>query len=280
MRKKIILMGFLFVALVVSCDNHVHIWDDGVVTNEPTCTEIGTKTFTCTECGATKNTDIPANGHSYNDGVITDDPTCTEKGTKTFTCSACGDSYDIDIPANGHSYNDGVITANPTCTEKGTKTFTCSVCGDSYDTDIPANGHSFVGITCENCGEHSVPVSEVGTQYTTTDGLLLTLNSLTHTIQNGYNKYSINYTESNNTEGSIIGPGNFKIIYMENGVFDSSFQTGAFNNFYYGDTRTRSYTWTLTSTQTIVCVEYLPNSLSSEYIFSDTPTDALLNWTL
>ena len=31
-----------------------HIWDDGVVTKEPTCTEKGEKTYTCTVCDKTK----------------------------------------------------------------------------------------------------------------------------------------------------------------------------------------------------------------------------------
>ena len=45
-----------------------HKWDNGKVTKEPTCTEKGEKTFTCTDCGATKVEEVPALGHDYVDG--------------------------------------------------------------------------------------------------------------------------------------------------------------------------------------------------------------------
>ena len=32
---------------------------------------------------------VPAKGHQYDDGVVTTQPTCTEKGEKTFTCTVC-----------------------------------------------------------------------------------------------------------------------------------------------------------------------------------------------
>lgn len=36
-----------------------HAWDDGVITQEPTETAAGTKTYTCTGCGTTKTEDVP-----------------------------------------------------------------------------------------------------------------------------------------------------------------------------------------------------------------------------
>ena len=54
---------------------HTHTWDDGVITTEPTCTEAGVKTFTCTGCGETKTEPVDALGHNYVAGV----------------CSRCGD---------------------------------------------------------------------------------------------------------------------------------------------------------------------------------------------
>lgn len=41
---------------------HTHTWDAGVVTQKPTATEPGVKTFTCTICGETKTEPIPATG--------------------------------------------------------------------------------------------------------------------------------------------------------------------------------------------------------------------------
>lgn len=45
--------------------------------------------------------------HVYDDGKVTTDPTCTAEGVKTFTCS-CGDSYTEPVDATGHNYQDGM----------------------------------------------------------------------------------------------------------------------------------------------------------------------------
>ena len=42
-----------------------HVWDSGVVSVEPTCTDDGQMTYTCTECGEEKTSDIPMLGHDY-----------------------------------------------------------------------------------------------------------------------------------------------------------------------------------------------------------------------
>ena len=42
-----------------------HKWDSGKVTKEATCTEPGEKTYTCTDCNATKTELIPALGFTY-----------------------------------------------------------------------------------------------------------------------------------------------------------------------------------------------------------------------
>lgn len=42
--------------------NHTHVWNEGVVTREPTAMEAGEKTFTCTLCGVTKTEILPATG--------------------------------------------------------------------------------------------------------------------------------------------------------------------------------------------------------------------------
>ena len=48
-------------------------------------------------------------GHDYN-SVVTE-PTCTEDGYTTHTCSSCGDNYtDSTVAASGHNYVDGVCT--------------------------------------------------------------------------------------------------------------------------------------------------------------------------
>jgi len=69
-------------------------------TINPTCTQNGEETFTCTICQDTYTNDIDALGHSYQTAVT--DPTCTEQGYSTHTCSVCGDNYkDNYVEANG-----------------------------------------------------------------------------------------------------------------------------------------------------------------------------------
>ena len=151
----------------------------------PDCTHTGlTEGSHCSVCNEVLKAQetVPATGHSYNK-VVTE-PTCTEKGYTTYTCSVCGDTYVADyvdalghtvvvdpavapdcthtgltegshcsvcnivlkaqetVPATGHSYNK--VVTEPTCTEKGYTTYTCSVCGDSYVADyVDAFGHSY-----------------------------------------------------------------------------------------------------------------------------------------
>ena len=69
------------------------------------------------------------------------DPTCTEQGYTTHTCTRCDDSYvDTYVDALGHVWDDGVVTKQPTATENGVKTFTCTRCGETRTETIPATG--------------------------------------------------------------------------------------------------------------------------------------------
>lgn len=49
------------------------------------------------------NTEKP-HVHKYNSGVVTKEPTCTNTGVKTYTCIDGDDSYTETIPALGHDY--------------------------------------------------------------------------------------------------------------------------------------------------------------------------------
>ena len=81
---------------------HVHTWDEGKVTTEPTCTEAGVKTYTCTVCKETKTEAIAALGHKWDDGKVTTEPTCTEAGVKTYTCTVCKETKTETVAALGH----------------------------------------------------------------------------------------------------------------------------------------------------------------------------------
>ena len=66
-----------------------HEWDEGKVTKEPTCTEKGEKTFTCTKCPATKTEDIPALGHNMT-AHAAKDATFEAAGNKAYwSCDRC-----------------------------------------------------------------------------------------------------------------------------------------------------------------------------------------------
>ncbi|MCQ5154554.1 hypothetical protein, partial [Ruminococcus bicirculans (ex Wegman et al. 2014)] len=82
---------------------------------QPTCTSEGTKTKTCTKCGATVTETIAKLSHSYTATVVA--PTCTANGYTLHKCSVCGTSYkDNTTKATGHSYGNSVVTKQPTCT--------------------------------------------------------------------------------------------------------------------------------------------------------------------
>ena len=113
------------------------------VVTEPTCTEGGYTTHTCTRCGKSyTDSTVAALGHDYTD-VVTE-PTCTEDGYTTHTCNRCGDSYvGSTVAALGHDYE---------CTDDGVNlVYTCTRCGDSYTEEkMPTVTVNLqVGETCE-----------------------------------------------------------------------------------------------------------------------------------
>ena len=125
---------------------HSHSYDDGVVTTEPTCTQPGVKTFTCSGCNGTYTEEVAALGHSYTDTVIS--PTTEAEGYTEHVCSRCGDTYRDSYveklqTEHTHSFDDGVVTIEPTCTQPGVKTFTCSGCNGTYTEEVAALGHSY-----------------------------------------------------------------------------------------------------------------------------------------
>ena len=107
---------------------------------------------TTTSSGSSSSGD---HSHSYT-STVTKEPTCTEKGEKTFTCTRDGSTYTEEIPALGHALGnwtrDGQHLAHTrTCsrsncsysetenckytvtTTNDKDTYTCPVCGDTYE---------------------------------------------------------------------------------------------------------------------------------------------------
>ena len=66
---------------------HEHVKENIV---PATCTEDGSKTVVCEDCGETISTEvIPAKGHSFGDWTVTKEATCFEDGEESRTCPVC-----------------------------------------------------------------------------------------------------------------------------------------------------------------------------------------------
>ena len=154
---------------------------------EPTCTVDGKEAGKeCTRCNYTEGfAVIPATGHTYTSKVTTE-PTCTETGVETYTCTSGDDSYTkvlaklghnlksiskveptctVDgkeagkectrcsytegfkvLPATGHTYT-SKVTTEPTCTETGVETYTCTSGDDSYTKVLAKLGHDLKSVS-------------------------------------------------------------------------------------------------------------------------------------
>lgn len=142
-----------------------HSYDEGVVTKEPTCTETGTTTYTCTNPGCTSSYGVPIQslGHSYGEEVIEKAATCTEMGTASKTCTRCNFRTSYSIAALGHTVQDAedyALITPPTCTEAGVEGGTCTRCNTYQELSVEALGHEFdtenavitTAPTCEDAG--------------------------------------------------------------------------------------------------------------------------------
>ncbi len=95
--RKLILLSMLLLFFFTGCGECEHQYDSGKITKEPTCTDEGETTYTCSLCGETQIERIEKAAHVYEDKV-TKESTFDEEGVKTFTCAGCGDSYTEAIP--------------------------------------------------------------------------------------------------------------------------------------------------------------------------------------
>ena len=151
-----------------TCGCTSHTYGSAVITKQPTCTAEGTKTKTCTQCGATVTETIAKLSHSYTTTVVA--PTCTTNGYTLHKCSVCGTSYkDSTTKATGHSYGNSVVTKQPTCTSEGTAIKTCTKCNATVTETIPKTSHKYantvVAPTCTTDGYTLHKCSVCGTSY-------------------------------------------------------------------------------------------------------------------
>ncbi len=155
-------------------DEAEHTWDDGEITQEPTCTAKGVKTYTCDVCGAARTEDVEAAGHAFSDEW-------TSSETHHWHAAICGDTNEVSDKAE-HIWGAGV-----TDSITGDIIYTCSVCqaiktdkhthtfSDEWSSDEANHWHAAAcGHTSEvsdkaahtwNDGEITTPATE------TTDGV-------------------------------------------------------------------------------------------------------------
>ena len=152
-----------------------HIWDEGVITTQPTHDEYGVKTLHCKNCDATMTekvlptkytftvTVVPPtctedgytmhkcnedDSFSYKDNIVHStghhaemrviEPTCKEEGRTEIYCTVCGEVSTVlsTTPKKDHTWDNGVVTTEPTTEHEGIKTYTCTGCGETKTESI------------------------------------------------------------------------------------------------------------------------------------------------
>ena len=110
-----------------------HTWDSGKVTEAPTHTKEGTKTYTCTVCGDTKTEKVEKlKEHSYGEWTKHDDK------QHKHSC-VCGDTQYA-----AHTWDSGKVTKAATCKDTGEKLYTCTACGETKTEAIAkTNNHTY-----------------------------------------------------------------------------------------------------------------------------------------
>lgn len=136
-----------------------HDWDEGIISEEPTCTGNGVITYTCHRCQITKKEAIDPTGHT--EQIIPGkEATCVESGlTDGKKCSVCGAILEEQqvIPVTEHTWDEGTVQKKATCTEDGQLSYTCTYCHTTKNETIPAVGHTeiideAVPATCTQTG--------------------------------------------------------------------------------------------------------------------------------
>jgi len=153
--------------------DNAHVWVEGEIMKDFTCTTNGIAKRVCSECGEQSGYMTVNAKHIYEDTIVVE-PTCGEKGEKTQVCSVCGDTQEeVEIPATGeHNFIENYVDA--TCTEPAMFGQVCTECG-ATDGDMTvvsgsvALGHAEIPVedkaatcqeagyenrlACERCGE-------------------------------------------------------------------------------------------------------------------------------
>lgn len=115
------------------------VWDEGVITKEPTCTEDGEILFTCKYYKTLTRTEIIKARHNPGTHVVkyTDTATCTKGGTQTVetVCLVCGEVLKTEkeaTPPLGHNWGPEEYNISMSNGQKFmTASHTCLDCGET-----------------------------------------------------------------------------------------------------------------------------------------------------
>lgn len=147
------------------CPNgNPHIWDTGTETKAPTCTEAGTKRYTCQTpgCGKTKDEIINASGHDcdFDNGTVIKASTCTANGIKTAKCKICSETVEQSLPLAKHDPIHVARVDADDCKPGAKEFWYCDTCGRPFADEActkPANGNDII---IPGNGKHTIPAIE------------------------------------------------------------------------------------------------------------------------
>lgn len=103
--------------------------------------------------------------HKYNGGVVTKEPTCTDTGIKTYTCVDNDYSYDEKIPALGHNpvqHTETVTTKEAWDEPVLEPRYICNGCGEQFKTASEACWH-ILDVPNDKCGSYYSDAVQVNT---------------------------------------------------------------------------------------------------------------------
>lgn len=142
--------------------DHVHEYDDWIVTKAANCVTTGLRSHTCKGCGDTQTEVVPKSDHTWDEGVITKQPTETSNGSRLYTCTVCKANKSEIIAAGTDTTGQqtgltvGAVTPAPTANNSGTVGGNSDVAGVGID---GGDNKGVVNKDADSSGWWLIPVS-------------------------------------------------------------------------------------------------------------------------
>lgn len=165
-------------------------------------------------------------GHSYSI-ISTQEPTCTSVGERVYSCSVCGDQKVEDIPMKEHAHVYSEVK-QASCTDPGYGIYTCSTCGGQFTETIEPLGHDWLstevvdtsyslppGAVCPDCSgtEFTWELDELNAMYSCTCSSCERVWEVNAEVTPGYTAYTCSRCGEKKVEQEgDAGDGLFKSI--------------------------------------------------------------------